>query len=486
MKFKNNLRLSEEQIDELWKEAIFVFDTSAILDFYLLTKTQREAIYNDVFPKLAKRLWVPDHVKFEYSKNRIKSIGKPIEEKYAPLKSTVRSLKHKADSEILRTFNIIKEGTRDSNIHPHLDQVYFNEFDHILDKFIKDLERFKINLLKQIKAVSDEVSSTKDNDDVLNALEANFEVGREYSFEEIISISLEGKHRYEFKIPPGYGDLYSTEKKGTQIFGDLIIWKQILEFSKEKGSSIIFITNDVAKDEDWCYTNKKNNEIISPREELIKEIRDHSKVNFWMYNLSQFISNSNKYLDASIEYTTIQYINQALSQKRKEFNFTTFINLNNEQKVEYLFKYRKIEMHDQFDSYLGQLAYDELLYKTEELRYDESNPGLYIDSIGFENTKERVSDFNTYTIKYIDKDKAVIECRVHFNYEATITLLNSNETSNNPVEVKQKILYNNNIPFEFELKLNPIDENDYVFSLTSVNNDLPLEVYNKGLKIPVI
>ena len=128
-----------------------------------------------------------------------------------------------------------------------------------------------------------------------------------------------GKHRYEFKIPPGYGDLYGKEKKGTQIFGDLIIWKQMLEYSKEKKLPIIFITNDIKKDEDWCYLDKKATEdrIYSPREELIKEIKDFSGVDFWMYNLPQFLFNAKEYIQASIDEELIQSISQHLNTQDK-------------------------------------------------------------------------------------------------------------------------------------------------------------------------
>ena len=47
-----------------------------------------------------------------------------------------------------------------------------------------------------------------------------------------MKVPVEGKHRYEFSIPPGYLD--RNGKIGTQIFGDLIIWKQMLDYAKKK------------------------------------------------------------------------------------------------------------------------------------------------------------------------------------------------------------------------------------------------------------
>ena len=63
----------------------------------------------------------------------------------------------------------------------------------------------------------------------------------------------EGKLRYEFQIPPGYQDL--KEKIGTQIFGDLIVWKQILSHAKAINKNVIFICNDLKID--WCLKDFK-------------------------------------------------------------------------------------------------------------------------------------------------------------------------------------------------------------------------------------
>lgn len=167
-------------------------------------------------------------------------------------------------------------------------------------------------MLIQIEKSKAEILNVAHDDDVLEAIQKYFQVGREFSFNEIIEITKEGKHRFEFKIPPGYGDLNEGTKKGTQIFGDLILWKQMLEFSNEKQHPIIFVTNDLAKDDDWCYLerNKTEKRIHSPREELIKEMKDFSNVDFWMYDLPQFLFKANEYLDASIEEQQIQSIFQ--------------------------------------------------------------------------------------------------------------------------------------------------------------------------------
>lgn len=348
----NQINISQYLMDEakekrLWEECIFVFDSSALLEFYFLPITKRNNIYSEVFSKLDKRLWIPHHVEFEYLKNRKKIISKPIKEKYSPIKEKIKTLKNSFNKEISTKLNSLSNETKKDDKHPFLDQTEILSFKEAVDSFEKRIIEFEKNILNQITDSEEEIRKSETNDDVLDSLEKYFLVGREYQFNEIITLIQEGKLRYEFKIPPGYGDYYNKEKKGTQIFGDLIIWKQILEYSKEVKLPIIFITNDIKKDEDWCYLEEKVTEdrILAPREELIKEIKDHSGVDFWMYNLPQFLYFANIHLQSQIEESTIQNLYQALNEKGKKGNLLRF-NCNNCSEIH---SYEKNEIDLDFD-----------------------------------------------------------------------------------------------------------------------------------------
>lgn len=318
--------IDAEKEKRLWANAIFVFDSSALLDFYFLPKNTRQKIYNEIFSKLPQRLWIPFHVEFEFLKNREGVIPKPVKEKYEPLKEKIYDIRKSLSKEIQKRIDEISRETIKDDKHPYIEQTEIEKIKATIDTFEKEIKSFEENILKQIKSAEVEILDVKTNDDILKAIEDHFKVGREFSFDEILTITNEGKHRYEFKIPPGYGDLQLKEKKGTQIFGDLIIWKQILEFSKEKKLPIIFITNDIKKDEDWYYLDKTKTEdrILCPREELIKEIKDHSNVEFWMYNLPQFLYHANEYLAATFPAQTIQNITQFLNAKDVKGDYLRF------------------------------------------------------------------------------------------------------------------------------------------------------------------
>ncbi len=309
--------INPEKEKRLWETAIFVFDSSAILDFYFLPNQTRDEIYKKVFKELSERLWIPSHVEFEFLKNREKTIGKPILENYDPLKSKIQNLGKSFSLDIHKRIEEISRETIKDDKHPNIDQTEIDLIKTQSEDFKKKLKKFEESILEKVKKVEKEIIDVKDNDDVLKAFEDYFQVGDEYTFNRVLEITKEGKHRYEFKIPPGYGD---KKKKGTQIFGDLIIWNQILDYSKEKNLPIVFITDDIKKDEDWCYLDPKATEdrILRPREELIKEIKDFSKVEFWMYNLPQFLYYANEYLEAKIDKQTIQKITQSLSLNTKD------------------------------------------------------------------------------------------------------------------------------------------------------------------------
>ena len=296
--------MTKEREKRLWNESIFVFDSSALLDFYFFPKKTRTKIYTEIFEKMPDRLWIPAHVKFEYLKNREKIIKKPIAEKFLPLEKEVKELNNKVN-EISKFIDSIINKTKKDDKHPHIEQTKVSVFKTEIESFIKTTKNFEKDFLEQINLAKNEVLSVAKDDDILDSIEKYFNIGSEFIFNKILEITKEGKHRYEFKIPPGYGDLQKGNKKGTQIFGDLIIWKQIIEYATEKKLPIIFITNDISKDDDWCYIDK-NKKIISPREELIKEINDASNVEFWIYTQSDFLYKSNEYLKSTIEEESIK------------------------------------------------------------------------------------------------------------------------------------------------------------------------------------
>jgi len=118
-----------------------------------------------------------------------------------------------------------------------------------------------------------------------------------------LQIIKEGSFRYTNSTPPGYKD--KNDKVGFQMYGDLILWKQIIHYAKEQKKPIIFVTND-NKDDWWSFDKDKN----APRSELIMEIWDFANVNFWMFNSKDFFRKAKTILNAEIDDETIETINE--------------------------------------------------------------------------------------------------------------------------------------------------------------------------------
>lgn len=100
---------------------------------------------------------------------------------------------------------------------------------------------------------SKEYAKKISEDEILEKIVATFEskIGKPFSEERLNQIYQDGDRRYTENVPPGFKD---KQKGGTRQFGDLVLWFQIIEISKEFQKDIIFITDD--EKEDWLYIHK--------------------------------------------------------------------------------------------------------------------------------------------------------------------------------------------------------------------------------------
>lgn len=296
----NIYQMTEDRQKELWSDCVFVFDTSALLALYLYPEEARQQIYAEIFEKIKGRLWIPHHVLFEFLKNKSSKIREPISRSYKPLEDDY--IKPIVDSfnKSLNRVDALKNSIKNAGSHPHIVSEEIEKYEAQLREFLETTVEFGKTFSGQMEQKINEILRLEQHDTVYENIRHYFKVGREYSYEEILKITAEGKHRYEFKIPPGYEDL--KDKIGTQIFGDLIIWKQMLEYSKENRKNIVFVCNDV-KEDWWQLVSGKKGEkkrTSGPRRELIKEMNDHSGGTFWMYNQAKFLDIANTLIRSNV------------------------------------------------------------------------------------------------------------------------------------------------------------------------------------------
>lgn len=267
------IELTEKEKSELWDRATFVFDTNVLLNLYRYSsKTSTQML--KYLKILQDRTWIPYQVAEEYMKRRYDAIY-DRDNKY----TLFNNEKEKFLNSVISNFRIKKD-----------DEEY-----KILEKNIDSwLSNYKKNYQK--------IETNNSNDKVLDQILIIYDnkIGDPYSKEELEKIETEGKERFEKEIPPGFKD----SKKEKNQYGDLIVWKQIIDFSKENKKDIIFITDD--QKEDWWNISK--GKTIGPRIELRKEFIDATGQRFHMYNMDSFIDMFKEKINNTVDISVINEI----------------------------------------------------------------------------------------------------------------------------------------------------------------------------------
>lgn len=316
-------RLTEEDEKKLFENGHIVFDSSALLSFYGYTDRISEEYFNKIFEALKGRLWLPAQVIYEFEKNREKVITKPKGEYLNLIKGdkkdggyldTIQSyidLIRKNSTSIQGQLKTLSERTLKDDKHPHIEQKSIGEFKEVLKGFESNIDilnegfdNLLNDLQNQIETKIQELDSKSSSDNFRERLDKFFTHGKPYSYEEMLKIIKEGRFRYENEIPPGYKD--EKDKIGFQMYGDLLLWFQIIDYAKEEQKPIIFVTNDVK--EDWWQQDGDGQTSNVPRHELLFEFKDKSSQKIWFYTIDRLIFKSNQYLDTEVSDEVIEEI----------------------------------------------------------------------------------------------------------------------------------------------------------------------------------
>lgn len=255
---KHRIILPDEKKQALWNDAVFVFDTNVLLALYRFSKKTSESLINAISSK-APNVWIPKQVALEFANNRY-SIIYNNEKKFDD------------DGEIAKAKKTFIDIFRKEVI----DKECVHQIEEIIDSWLSGL-----------KDENAYVTNPQD-DAILDVLCTIFEnkVGKGYSHEALEQISKEGSNRFSKKIPPGYKD----SNKDDNQYGDLIIWKEIIDFSKEKDVDIVFVTQDVK--EDWWQIEK--GKTVGPRYELREEFYECTGHIIHFYNVRSFMERCNQ------------------------------------------------------------------------------------------------------------------------------------------------------------------------------------------------
>ncbi len=252
--------------DELWKDAVFVFDTNVLLDILRMPKSERDSFIK-ILTELKKTntVWLPFQVGLEYH-NHYKEVIKENDFKVDEAKNNIKKELERIKDDICKKYN---RGLVDI-----------------------DTELIKTEIQKSIDAINiffETANNSKTDYDKLTEEIANLfsDIGDDYNYSDKKEKKEKAEKRIKECIPPGFKDKNKDNGNDT---GDILVWFQIIDYAKNNGKNIIFVTNDTK--EDWF--QKKGNITIMPRSELLKEFNDNTGKIIWIYSEDNFIREYNK------------------------------------------------------------------------------------------------------------------------------------------------------------------------------------------------
>ena len=316
--FKGYYTLGDQELMDLWKNALFVFDTNILLDLYRYESKAREELFK-VMENLADRVWIPYHVGLEYQINRLKAIAERQKEISEVKKTVQQSI---LISEIKKSFEDLENKNR-HNINPHINP------DELLG-FLKSLEEIQQNFFEKLDELEEKGINVNSEDKIRDRIDALFmeKIGNKpENQKEIDEIFSEGEERYKNQIPPGFEDL-SKESSDDEFtyagltykreYGDLIIWKQIISYASENSvKNLVFVTNDQKVDW-WWKIESDGPKTIGVRPELRDEIsREAGVENFHIFNIGGFLHYANKQPNVKVTEETIKEVREVSDDRRE-------------------------------------------------------------------------------------------------------------------------------------------------------------------------
>lgn len=273
--FSEYYAISSQEYDRIWENALIVFDTNILLDLYRYSEDS-SSDFMSAMTSYEARLWLPYQVAWEFQRNRLSTISSQV--------VAYNQLSSKLESEITKALeNVANWKEAQYKGHPYIK----------LESIERTIQKSKEIVKKKLQKLEPEHPISIDNDHIFDKITSlyNDKVGDNYNEEQYNKLFIEAKKRYKEKTPPGFCD--EDDKKGQIeqiLYGDFILWKQIIDKSKSDKKDIIFVSND--EKEDWRL--KCHGKTIGVRKELIREFENATGQKILIYNRKLFLEYAKK------------------------------------------------------------------------------------------------------------------------------------------------------------------------------------------------
>jgi len=125
-KFPGYFKLKEDNVNELWKDAIFTFDANILLNLYRYSDETRDE-YFKILQKIKARIWLPHQCVKEYFNNRL---------------NVIRS-QEKSYEEAIKSLNTQLSEFENTRNHPFLTTRLLEDFKKLKMRMTRQLEKQK-------------------------------------------------------------------------------------------------------------------------------------------------------------------------------------------------------------------------------------------------------------------------------------------------------------------------------------------------------
>lgn len=249
-----------DDLKALWDRATFVPDTNILLHLIRHSANVRAQLMA-VFERKKEALWIPYQVGAEFQRRRL-DVQQQALDAYDRL-----------TEELKASVNQARNKLNQYRAHPVID----------IDCELAALDTYLADFEKRIAAARSKHPTEELAASFTRVTELfDGHVGPKPTEERLATIRKEGEERYAKKIPPGFED---AKKDTGDKFGDLIIWKEMIEKAKTDERPIIFVTDDGKSDWWYIHHGKK----VGPHPDLVEEFLAATGQQFHIYELPQFL-----------------------------------------------------------------------------------------------------------------------------------------------------------------------------------------------------
>jgi hypothetical protein len=423
--FKGFYTPSDTKIKEIWSEnkTLFVFDTNVLLNLYSYTETTRNDFFQ-IIDKISDRVWIPYHVGLEYQRNRL-GIMRNEKNIFGNMNIYLENIEK----------NIVTNKLQELKLNQRLPELHekTNELHKNINKLIKDFKKEVVKWDKKQPCVRSSDSIRKKIDTLFNEKVGTIPTDQKW----LDRIYEEGNNRYAKKIPPGYedekekkddDDFFYSELRYVPMYGDLIIWNQIIEKAKNEDiDSLIFITDD-AKEDWWYILNSNGKKEIGARAELRDEIFRNSNISsFELLRTTDFLKNGQDYLKLSVNEESIKEAKTSFENKRTKYNLQ--VNTTILDEIKKLTEKNKTTTSSLVSQYLQDYLYTQ---NNNSLLNKEKD---YYNSI-MNKAEEQVEE-KTKEETFINKIRNIGNPISETVYKTALETIRKNEISNKKSEIEK-------------------------------------------------